>query len=801
MEAWWQDTRYAVRSLRKQPGFALVVVVTLALGLGANTAVFSVYNAVLLEALPYPAPDRLVRLYHADAQNPADQNYLAGPEFVDYREKTTRLAVLAAEYTYSPTGGDVTDGGAPERVPVLPVSADYFDALGIQPMLGRGFRRSEERAGAHVVVVSRGLWERHLGGDPDAVGGTLTLDGQRLTVVGVMPAGVEDPLQGRIDVWTPLDLTTPARNTWGNHYLSAIGRLRPGVTLAQARQELDAISRRRQGDLSLNRGNLVPLQKDLVGTAGSMLGMLMGSVGLLFIIACVNVASLFLARGASREHELAVRVALGSPRGRLLRQLFAESLVLGLAGGVVGLLLGRVVLRLFLAAAPARLTATGAPTLDGRLFLYGFGLAVLASLLFGTAPALRFSRPGVAAVLREGTRGGEGRRQSRVRGALVVVEVSLALVLLVGAGVLIRSFQRLQHVDLGIQPRDVLTFQINLPESRYSDPAARVRFYDDLHARLRALPGVRAVAAVSHLPVGGDYHNWGTRLADAPNQPDSWIPADQRVVQGDYFAALGIPLVRGRVFGPQDAFGTPERYVVNQELVRRLFPDSDPIGKWLRIDDGPHEIIGVVGDVPITGRGQVMPMVYHSHRQFAGDRNWALTQLVAYTGDPGGLVAAARRQLAAIDPLLVLHDVHPLEELIGRGVAQERFAMLLLSGFSAVALLLAAVGLYGLLAYVVSRRRREIGIRMALGARGRDVLRLVVGQGMALAVAGVSLGIVGALLLTRWLASLVFQISVRDPLVFMAAPATLVLVALLSCYLPARGASRVDPAETFRRET
>lgn len=799
----WQDSRYALRTLRHRPGFTLAVIATLTVGLGANTAVFSVFDAVLLKTMPYPAPDQMVRLYHADVRQPDARGYLTGPEFLDFRDKASSLVSLASVYTYSPQGADITGSGLPERITLLPVSADYFDVLGIHPFLGRGFTRAEERSESRVVVVSHGIWQRYLGADLGAVSRALTLDGVQFIVVGVMGAGVEDPLLGTIDVWLPEDLTTKESNSWDNHYLSAIGRLRSGTTLVQAREQIDGIARH-QLELSPqarnSRANLVPLQEDRVGSARSMLVMLMGAVGSLFLIACVNVASLFLAQSAARQHELAVRAALGEPSWRLLRQLLLESFVLALAGGAVGLVLGRAILTVLTKAAPAAVFRSGTPTLDATVFFYGLSLSVLASLFIGTVPAVRFGRPAVTSVLREGMGGSEARSRGRFRRVLVLIEVSLTLILLIGAGILIKSFHRLQQVDLGLRSGHVLTFQVNLPTSRYSDPESRVRFYDDLQRRLAGIPEVRAVGSISHLPVDGRYHDWGVRRADASDERESYLGANQRVIQGDYFQALGIPLLQGRLLGQQDGFGTPERFVVSEKLARTLFPGSNAIGRSIRVIDRIGEIIGVVRDVPIDTRGTLVPMVYHAHSQFAGDRNWSLIQTISYAGSGTKLVESARRELAAIDPQLVLHDVRPLDEVIGTGVAQERFSMLLLTSFSVVSILLSTVGLYGLLAYSVRTRNREIGIRMALGAGNSAVVAMVIRQGMTVAGAGVALGIVGALALTRGLSSLVFHVSVNDPAVFITAPCLMMGIALGASYFPARIATSADPVETFRSE-
>ena len=807
MQTWAQDIKYAMRTIVRRPGFTVVVVGTLALGLGANTAVFSVIDKVLLSPLPYGEPQRLVRLYQVFRDTPGDLNYLTLPALVSFRDGSRTLE-LGAVYTYSPSGVDLMNGDRPERVRVLPVGSDYFRVLRAEPMLGRRFRRDEERSDARVAVVSASLWRRVLHEDAGALGRTLTLDGIPHTVIGVMPDRFEDPLEGAIDIWLPLDLPTGgwASWQWDNHYLSAIARLRPGVTLTQAQREIDDLSRRQAEvgvDVDDQFGRLVPLKEDIVGTADTMLYILMGAVALLLLLACVNVASLFLARGAAREQELAIRSALGSSRPRLAGQLFAESGILALAGGVVGLALGLGLSRVLTVAAPFDLLGGEAPPFNTSVFAFALGVALVAGVAFGMVPAWRFSRPRLREILSESSRGSVGRRTIRARNALVVTETSLALVLLIGAGVLIRSFQKLQRVNLHLAPTNVVTFSVHLPGSRYAEAEARVRFHRELERRLASLAGVRAVGAVSRLPVTGRFHTWGVSRAIAEGVPTDEVnvPSDQRVVEGDYFRALGIPVLRGRVFGPQDRVDAPLRVVVNQALARALYGDEDPVGHLLRIG-GYYDrtIIGVVADVPVTARGEVVPKVYHAHAQFANSRNWALTQVVALDGPRPDILDAARRELAAIDPALVLDQPRPLVDVIGRGRARERFAMHLIAALAGLAVLLAAIGIYSVLAYSVSGRRREIGIRMALGARARTVHRMVVGQGMLLAVLGIVLGLITALVATRWLSTLVFEVSVRDPFVFGSGAGVLAGVALLACYLPARRATRVDPVETFRQQ-
>jgi predicted permease len=561
---------------------------------------------------------------------------------------------------------------------------------------------------------------------------------------------------------------------------------------------------RRQKELAPNTdqvGVVVPLKADVVGGARSMLVIVMAAVGLLLLIACVNVASLFLSRGAARATELAVRSALGSPRRRLVRQLLAESLVLAMAGGLAGLVLAWAVSDALVLLAPAGLLPDAYTTLDARVFTFAFAAALLSGVFFGVVPALRFTRPGLESVLREGGRSGAaGRAEGRARSVLVVAEFSLALVLLIGAGVLIASFDRLRNVELNIEPDDVLTFETHLPFARYADAEARARFHVEFERRIARIPGVLAAGATSRLPGTGQYHRWGTRRVIGDGE-GTFLGANQRVVEGDFFAALGIPLLSGRVFGPEDRVDATRAAVVNQSLARALFDDENPLGQRITTAGNELTIIGVVADVPIDARGEVAPKVYHSHTQFAADRNWALTQVVKLrdAASTSSVLASAARELAGIDAELVIYEPRALTDVIGRGVQQERFAMLLLAAFAALAVLLASVGIYGVLAYAVSRRRAEIGIRMALGATTSDVQRMIVGQGIRLAAFGILFGVAGALVLTRGLRSLVFGVSVTDPWIFLTCAAALTFIAVAASALPSFVATRVNPVESFRQ--
>jgi len=803
MSTWLEDARIALRGLRRSPGFTATVVLILALGVGANVAVFSVVNSVLFAPLPYRNSGELLRMYQVRGESA----YWSLPALMYVRENSKALSGVAPAYTYRETGVDLTSEERPERLRALPVGADYFRLIE-QPMIGRGFRRDEERDDARLAILSANLWRRLFPGVADPVGRTLTLEDLQYEVVGVMPDGFRDPFQATVDLWVPLSLRTGGYESWewDNNYLSAAARLVPGVTIDQARAEVDLLFRdmraiNPQKDSTTAR--MLPLHQDIAGGAEVPLYLLLGAVGLLFLITCVNVGSLVLTRGTARYRDFAIRAALGSPRPRMVRQLLLESGVLALGGAAVGALFAAVIVRSLGAQIPADLLPGTDLHVDLRVFGFGLGLTVLAVGLTGLWPAARLSRPRLAETLVASARGSTAGRVARVRRVLVVAEVALALVLLVGAGVLVRSFERLAHVELHLDPADVTTFTVNLPDIRYGDPAARVRFQRELQRRFRTIPGVRAAGAVSWLPASGAYHSWGARRAAAIDVPEDMpsLQTDQRVVEGEYFQALSIPVLRGRTFDSRDTPEAPRRVVVNEALVKALYLDGDPIGRILRVAGAFPEIIGVVADVPIGPRGEVRPKVYHSHAQFADNRNWTLTQTVKLAPGPTtGFLDAARGELRALDPDLVLDRPTPLADVVGRGIGRERFVMLLIGAFAAVAVVLAAVGIYGVLVYGVRNRRREISIRLALGARPGTIRGMVVRDGVAVAALGLVLGLCGAAGATRFLASMVYQVSVLDPASFVLAAVGLGGVALLASVIPARAATLPDPAEALREE-
>jgi predicted permease len=808
--ALWQEVTRAVRSLAAAPLFTTMVVATLALGVGANTAVFSVLDAVLLEPLPYPDADRLVRVYDV-ADEGGGGEYLRGLAALEYREWDDVFESFGVLYTYRETGGDLTDGDAPERVVVTEADAGFFDVMGVTPRLGRAFLPEESFLGARrasvprVAVMSEGLWVRRFGSDPAVIGRQLRLDGEAFEVVGVLPASFDIPFGSRTDVWIPLDLTPGGSNSWGNHYLSGVAKLREGVSAEKAQARVDALNDalvRETPDADEWGPLLVPLREALVGDGRrTMLLVLAAAVGLVLLSACVNVGNLVFARNLGRSREIAVRSALGADRPGLVLHLLSESVVLALAGGAAGIGAGWLGVRALLGLAPEALPALLIPELSGRVFVIALAATTVALALFGLAPALRFSVTSPAGAMSHGGRSvTETRSARRAGGGLVMVQVAAALVLVVGAGLLVRSFSALRRVELGIDPDGVLTFEVNLPTARYPDGAARQRFHEQLEGRIAALPGVTAAGATSWLPVNGRYHTWGFSTdAENPDNDAAWMLSDVRMVAGSYFDAVGIEVLRGERLESVDPDGPPVVWL-SRSLAEQAFQDADPIGRMVRAANQARRVVGVVEDVRHDPREEPYPTVYVPHAHYADDRNWAMVQTVRATGDLGALQESVRGELGAMDPNLVLYRPRPLEALLDSGRAQDRFATALMGVFALLALSLSAVGTNGVLAGSVERKRREIGIRIALGARSGTVGAMIVRSALALALGGSLVGLVAAWLGARSLESLLFEVEPADPAVFGVAAALMLGLSALAAWLPARRAIRMDPARTLGAE-
>jgi len=798
-----RDFGFALRTLARNPGFATVAILTLAVGIGGTTAVFSAVDAVLLQPLPYQQPGQLVRLYYTDTRRKEDRGVVTPVHFLDYRQSMASFGSVAALFLYNETGADIGTGDDVRRIRLLPVSADYFDVVRVQPVIGQAFGRDQENGGA-TVVLSDALWKDRFGRSPSAVGQSLTMNGRSYTVAGVMPAGFVDPLAGAVDAWVPGDLS-PGRDLANvdNHYLSVIARLRPDVTIARAQGELDRLSAtlaERYPRARYAGARLDPLKEDIVGESTRPLQIMLGAVALVLVLICVNLANLLLVRGTDRAREFALRSALGAERRRLVRQTLIESLTLAIAGDIAGIVVARLAMSAMVALGAGSIPRLASLTLEPRLLLFSLVIASLSALGFGLAPALRAARTQPGDVLREQSRSStSGGTQMRLRQWLVVSQVALAFVLLVGAGLLIASFQRIRQVPLGVKPDGVLTFELHLPDARY-DSTARARFYETVAERLATIPGVAAAGGVSKLPATGDYNVWGTEPVTGPlaNTQRSNIATQNRVVSGRYFDVVGIPLLDGRLFDEHDDASAPRRVIVSRAVAEKLFPGVRAVGQRLTTGDGDREIIGVVGDVALDPQGREGGYVYHPHQQFAADRNWALTQVVRTAGSLDALQGSARREIASLDPQLVMYKPVALTEAIGRGEAQRVFTLRLLTTFAGVALALAALGLFGVLSYGVRLRSREFGIRMALGADRGSIRRMVMREGLTVTAIGTLLGLLGAVALSRLMASLVFGVSALDPTVILGAAVFMAVVAAFAAYLPAHRATSVEPSTVLQ---
>jgi putative ABC transport system permease protein len=807
MNSLLQDLRYGARMLLKNPGFTLIAVLTLVLGIGANTAIFSIVNAVLLRALPYPQAERIVVLWGKNGLLKLSQTEFptSYPDFTDWRERSQSFTHLAGML---PSSFNLSGGGEPERLGGAAVSADLFNVVGIGAALGGAFSAEEERRGAEpVVVLSHGLWRRRFGADPQIIGRTVTLDSKQYRVIGVMPAGFAfphgtdlPPLFGfpeRVELWTPLIPQDYQRSQRGNREMVVLARLKTGVTRAQAQSEMSAIASRLEAQYpGTNRGfgvEVVPLHEQIVGAIRPALLTLFAAVGFVLLIACANVANLLLARATTRRKELAIRTALGAGRLRLMRQLLAESLLLAGLGGAAGWLLARWAMSALPQLSPGHLPRVGEASMDYRLLGFTALLSLLTGVVFGLVPAWQAAKLNLNETLKEGGQT-TARSGQQMRSLLVVTEVALTLVLLIGAGLLVRSFLRLQQVDVGFNPQNLLTAQINLPLEQYPDGPQWSSFFNRLLERVEALPGVQSVALTQYLPVSGSEGSVGFQIEGRPEEPGQPTSAGIRRVSRGYFRTLGIPLMRGRDFTSQDE-RAHTAVIINEAMARRFWPGAEPIGQQINLFGRAREIVGIVKDVRYSAVDkEADPAIYQPTSL------WFAHLVVRTSGEPMDQLAAVRAQAQALDRDLPFAKVATLEQLRAASVAGRRFNMLLLGLFSAVALLLALVGIYGVMSYTVTQNTREIGIRMALGAQARDVLKLVVGQGLALTAAGVAIGLLAASATTRLIARLLYGVGATDPLTFAGVSVLLISVALLACYLPARRATKVDPLVSLRYE-
>ena len=797
------DARHAMRALRSNPAFTIVCITTLALGIGANTAVFNVLDRVILSPLPYDQPEQLVRIYTASREDPGRREVSTGIDLVEVRNVINAFSSVGIAYLYREMGADLLlRDGTPTRVRILPVGADYFRTLRATPLLGRTFTRDEERPDARVVILSHSLWTDFAGGDSSIVGRAIDMNGERYEVVGVMRPTFTDVVAGEVAAWTPQNLQPGSSNSHWNHYLSATARLRSGVSIARAQAELTALSARmRERYPDSHRHDelrAVPLHDDVIGEARAPVYVLMGAAGLVLLIACVNVANLFLARSVSQTRDIVIRTALGARRSRLVGLRLTESLLVAVAGGVVGSVVAYWGVRILLAMSPDSLARAEEVRFDWRLLVFALLVTTVTGLVFGAAPAVRATQSDPSDVLREGSRGNTtGRAARQARRLLVASQVSLAVMLLVGTGILIRSFVARQRVSLGFDPANVLMFEVHTPVARYGAPEARVRVHELYQQRLRSIPGVTRVGVTSWLPTNGKYHVWGYEYVDNAGETQS-LAAQVRVIDGDYLESLAIPLLAGRRFATTDRMGTSDVALISRSLAKRAYGDHAPIGRRFKTDDREFQIVGVVGDVANDPTGVPAEIVYLSHTQFADNRNWPLTYVVKATGAPDAIASMARRELAQVDRALVIYRLRTMEDLLARHLARERFTLVLMGVFAAIALSLAAVGVYGVLSYAVSQRTHEIGVRLALGALPGQVRSLILREGVVIGAIGTATGVAGALVLSRVLRSLVFGTSTRDPIVFVAVALVLGGVVLAASYVPARRATRSDPLDTLR---
>jgi putative ABC transport system permease protein len=804
MSSLWQDVRYACRMLVRQPGFAAVAVLTLALGVGANTAVFTVINGVLLRPLPYADPDRIVMLLNGRSGRLSSA--FSPPNYLDV---TAERSVFAGAAAFQPTTANLTGHGDPQRVEGADVTWTFFQVLGVTPRIGRAFAEADHASDAAVVVISDALWRRQFGARPDVVNATMPLDGKPFTIIGVAPPEVAIPRGA--EYWRPLvfspgDIAPQAR---GAQWVFVVGRLKPDVDLEAANSRIGIVADRLARDFPRTNQNrvmtAVRLHERLVSGVRPALLVLFGAVTLVLLIACVNVANLLLARGHGRTREVAMRAALGAGRARLIQQFLAESLVLGLAGALSGLVVAYWSTRALVALGPSSIPRLSDVGIDWRVMTFASAVSIATSVLFGLVPALASTTRLTARSITAG-RGLVGVAGTRVRKTLVVCEMALAVMLLVGAGLLLRSYQRLNAVDPGFAADHVLTFSVALPEAKYPTHVAVRQFIAGLVDQLNTTPGVESAAAVFGLPLADDFSASSSFTkpgeTDSANSPSLGM----RIITADYFTTLKIPLRSGRFFDARDDDAGNEVVIINQEAARRYWPDQNPIGQQLHLGvrltrgvrSGQKTIVGVVGDVKYGGLdGSTPPEVYLPHAQHPVD---GLTIAVRTTGDPLSFLVQARVALASMDRELPMADIRTMTDIIGRSIAERRFVMLLLVAFASVAVLLAAIGVYGVLAYVVSQRTQEIGVRLAIGAAPADVVRLFVGEGAVLTAVGLACGLVGALAAHRAMTSLLFGVTATDPSTFAAVAGALAFVALGASYVPARRAARVDPMAALRTE-
>jgi putative ABC transport system permease protein len=801
MDTLLRDIRYGVRSLLKRPGFTAIALVALALGIGANTAIFSLVNAVLLRPLPFAEPDRLVWLF-GNIRNGGNRASVSPLDFLDYRNQNAAFEEFAGMISV-PIPTNLTGNGEPERLTAAAVTGNYFRALGVKPALGSTFRFENEKPGSdQVAVLSYSLWQKRFGGDAAILNKTVTLDGKSFQVLGVMPQEFTFPQSA--ELWVPLNFdASPGMKQRKAHFLRPVGRLKSGVTLAQAQADTDAVARRLEEqypdtDTGWNL-RLVPLREQLIGNTRPTLFILFGAVGFVLLIACANVANLLMVRAAGRQKEIALRTALGAGRFRIARQMITESVLLAVAGGALGTLLAIWGVELLVKLSQGSVPPTAHVRIDATVLAFTLLISLLTGVLFGLVPALRTMKLNLSESLKEGGRsGGDGAGRNRTRSVLVVLESAVAVVLLIGAGLLVRSLVQLQNTSPGFDAHNILTMNVQLPQQKYKAPEKIVNFFQQLESRIGALPGVETVGLVSELPLSGQPNDMPYTVEGRPPvSVDQSLDDDFRRVNKHYFTAMRIPFLRGRNFTEQEVQEGARVVIISELLARQTFPNEEPLGKRLVMGmrNQPFEIIGVVGDIRHRALESQPAAAMYMPAYEDG-----MNVVIRTQGEPTSLTAAVRKEVQAIDPDQPIAAVQTMEQWLDTSTAGPRYRTTLLALFALVALVLASTGIYGVMSYSVTQRTHEIGVRMALGARRLDVLRLVVRQGMTLVVIGVVLGLLGAFALTRVMSTLLFGVTAKDPITFVAVAALLTLVALLACYLPARRATKVDPLVALRYE-
>ena len=804
-----QDVRYGLRMLAKNPAFTAIAVLALALGIGANSAIFSVVNAILLRPLPYKNPEQLVMVWENATHLGFPKDTPSPANFLDWRQQTTVFEGMAA---FTERSFNLTGVGEPERLDGRRVSSNLFDLLGVHPIIGRTFVPQEDQHGTKVVLLNESLWKRRFGGDPSVIGRVLTLNNEAYTVVGVLPHSVRLPafVNWRDQVWVPIAFSAEEAAGRGNHFLEVIARLKPGPTLQQARAEMETIAARlalQYPEYNTRRGSVVsPLHEEIVGNMKPVLLILLGAVAFVLLIACANVANLLLARAAVRQKEIALRLALGADRARLTKQLLVESVMLSLLGGVVGLGFAYAGLRVLTRFIPPDIAHADTIAIDGKVLAFTLLIALVTGLIFGLAPASQASHFNLSETLKEGGRdSGAGARGKRLRSSLVIAEVAVSVVLLIGAGLLINSFIHLRNLDPGFRADHLLALSVNLSEVKYPDTARRTAFFDEVVRRVQPLPGVQSVAVAGNLPFTYNGDSMSIAVEGIPDPPpDQWPDVIYRAIGPGYFRTMGIPLVRGREFNDGDTLDTTRGVVIGEKTAKHYWPNEDPIGKRLKpgatTSNTPwRTVIGVVKDVRQNDFiAEPKMQMYFSYKQI--EQLVANALIVRTSVDPLGLAMPVRNAIWSVDKDQPVANIDSMENIVAGAVARQRFSMLLLAIFAGLALVLAAVGIYGVMSYTVAQQTREIGIRIALGAKRGDVLKMTVKQAIKLVGLGLVIGLPSAFILTRVMSTLLFGISATDPITFLGISLVVLVVALLASYIPALRATKVDPMIALRAQ-